>query len=49
MANKNVNLQNAKNIKDDEFYTTYKTIEKEILQNKITEEDLIKKIKNIGM
>lgn len=30
MANKNVNLQNAKNIKDDEFYTTYETIEKEM-------------------
>ena len=30
MANKNVNLQNAKNTKDDEFYTTYETIEKEI-------------------
>ena len=30
MANKNINLQNAKNVKDDEFYTTYDTIEKEI-------------------
>lgn len=30
MANKNINLQNAKNVKDDEFYTTYETIEKEI-------------------
>ena len=30
MANKNVNLQKAKNIKDDEFYTTYETIEKEM-------------------
>lgn len=30
MANKNFNLQNAKNTKDDEFYTTYETIEKEI-------------------
>lgn len=31
MANKNINLQNAKNIKDDEFYTTYETIEKEMV------------------
>lgn len=30
MANRNTNLQNAKNIKDDEFYTTYETIEKEM-------------------
>ena len=30
MANKNTNLQNAKNLKDDEFYTTYETIQKEI-------------------
>ena len=30
MANKNINLQNAKNTKDDEFYTTYETIEKEM-------------------
>lgn len=30
MANKNTNLQNAKNIKNDEFYTRYKDIEKEI-------------------
>ena len=30
MANKNTNLQFAKNIKDDEFYTTYETIEKEL-------------------
>lgn len=30
MANKNSNLQLAKNTKDDEFYTTYETIESEI-------------------
>lgn len=30
MANKNTNLQAAKNTKYDEFYTTYETIEKEI-------------------
>lgn len=30
MGNKNINLQNAKNAKDDEFYTTYETIEKEL-------------------
>ena len=30
MANKNINLQNAKTIKNDEFYTTYEDIEKEI-------------------
>jgi len=30
MANKNSNLQVAKNQKDDEFYTTYETIEKEL-------------------
>ena len=30
MANKNTNLQKAKNSKDDEFYTTYETIESEI-------------------
>ena len=30
MANKNINLQNAKNKKDDEFYTTYECIEKEL-------------------
>ena len=35
MANKNTNLQNAKNIKDDEFYTTYEDIEKEIINYKI--------------
>lgn len=28
MGNKNTNLQIAKNVKDDEFYTTYETIEK---------------------
>ena len=31
MANKNSNLQSAKNIKDDEFYTTYETIESEVV------------------
>ncbi len=31
MGNKNTNLQLAKNAKCDEFYTTYETIEKEIL------------------
>ena len=30
MANKNANLQIAKNTKDDEFYTTYETIESEV-------------------
>lgn len=30
MGNNNCNLQAAKNIKDDEFYTTYETIEKEL-------------------
>lgn len=30
MGNKNINLQKAKNIKNDEFYTTYETIEKEL-------------------
>lgn len=30
MGNKNTNLQVAKNTKDDEFYTTYETIEKEL-------------------
>lgn len=30
MRNNNSNLQMAKNIKDDEFYTTYETIEKEL-------------------
>lgn len=31
MSNNNIYLQNAKNIKDDEFYTTYETIEKELI------------------
>ena len=30
MANKNTNLQKAKNTKNDEFYTTYETIESEV-------------------
>ena len=30
MANSNSNLQSAKNTKDDEFYTTYETVENEI-------------------
>lgn len=30
MGNNNSNLQTAKNIKDDEFYTTYEAIEKEL-------------------
>ena len=30
MGNNNINLQAAKNVKDDEFYTTYETIEKEL-------------------
>lgn len=30
MGNNNINLQSAKNTKDDEFYTTYETIEKEL-------------------
>lgn len=31
MGNNNINLQMAKNTKDDEFYTTYETIEKELV------------------
>lgn len=31
MGNNNTNLQMAKNMKDDEFYTTYETIEKELV------------------
>jgi len=31
MANKNSNLQTAKNTKNDEFYTTYETIESEVV------------------
>ena len=31
MVNSNVNLQVAKNTKDDEFYTPYETIEKELI------------------
>ena len=31
MANKNSNLQSAKNTKNDEFYTTYETIAKEVV------------------
>lgn len=34
MGNKNTNLQAAKKAKDDEFYTTYETIEKEVLHYK---------------
>lgn len=34
MANKNKNLQNAKKIKDDEFYTRYEDIENEVLHYK---------------
>ena len=30
MTTKNSNLQNAKNTKNDEFYTTYEDIEQEI-------------------
>lgn len=30
MANKNSNLQSAKNTKNDEFYTTYETVESEV-------------------
>ena len=30
MANKNTNLHRAKRCKDDEFYTTYETIENEL-------------------
>lgn len=30
MGNKNTNLQVAKRVKDDEFYTTYETIDSEI-------------------
>lgn len=30
MGNNNINLQSAKNSKDDEFYTTYDTIESEL-------------------
>lgn len=31
MGNKNTNLQVAKRAKDDEFYTTYETVEQEVL------------------
>lgn len=31
MGNKNTNLQSAKRAKDDEFYTTYETVEQEVL------------------
>ena len=34
MGNKNTNLQAAKNVKDDEFYTTYECIEKELVHYK---------------
>lgn len=34
MANKNINLQNAKNAKDDEFYTRYEDIENEVMKYK---------------
>lgn len=34
MANKNTNLQNAKNAKDDEFYTRYEDIENEVMRYK---------------
>ena len=34
MANKSKNLQNAKKIKDDEFYTRYEDIENEVLHYK---------------
>ena len=30
MANTNTNLQTAKNVKDDEFYTTYETVDREL-------------------
>ena len=30
MGNKNTNLQVAKRAKDDEFYTTYETVEQEV-------------------
>ncbi|UTC57024.1 hypothetical protein ABK01_01235 [Treponema sp. OMZ 305] len=30
MANKNTNLHKAKRFKDDEFYTTYETVENEL-------------------
>ena len=30
MGNNNCNLQTAKNAKDDEFYTTYETVQKEL-------------------
>lgn len=35
MENRNKNLQLAKNAKDDEFYTTYETIEKEVAHYKM--------------
>ncbi len=31
MVNNNTNLQAAKNVKDDEFYTTYETVERELI------------------
>jgi len=36
MANKNINLQNAKSSKDDEFYTRYEDIENEVMHYKIS-------------
>ncbi len=41
MANKNSNLHQAKRLKDDEFYTTYETIEKEISSSLKTKPFLI--------
>lgn len=34
MGNNNINLQMAKNSRDDEFYTTYETIQKEVMHYK---------------
>ena len=47
MGNKNTNLQVAKRAKDDEFYTTYETVEQEVLhyvdqfKNKINWKDTV--------
>lgn len=41
MANKNTNLQRAKTSKDDEFYTRYEDIQKEVLHYKSNFEDKV--------
>lgn len=41
MANKNINLQNAKVCKDDEFYTIYEDIENEVMHYSTSFKDKI--------